>query len=881
VDRLAAEGVRFTNAYVTQAVCSPSRASIYTGLFPHQNGQIGLATHHFTTVAGVPSLPKLLGAAGYRTGLIGKLHVLPEEAFPFDFRWADPRVVSFAHRDVKKTTEIAGKFMAAGEKPFFLTVCFADAHLPFLPQDTGLPAAPLTAESKLTMWPDVGVDTPRLRGHLANYYNCISRLDTGIGLVLDELEKSGQAKNTVVVYVGDHGPQFARGKVTSYELGLRVPLVVRWPGRAAASVRDELVSTVDLLPTLVSLAGGGLPEKLAGRSLVPILEGKRPDWRKYLFAEWNTSHTGTGPILNYPQRTIRDERYKLILNVTPASRNPAEEYYTSQVVVQTGPTQAEIDAAPAGVRATYATWRASPPVELYDLAADPHELVNVAERADLGPVRERLLAELAHWRAETSDPMLDPAKQKLLADEHQEQHERVSTEGRKAYKPWRYPQYLYAAAPDQAASRGDRPNFVLLFIDNLGYGDLGCYGNAAVKTPHIDRLAGEGVRCTDFYIGSPSCSPSRGAILTGRHPVRNGLNYQLSAQQNASGEGLPRTEKIIPQYLAPLGYTCGAFGKWNIGFAEGSRPTDRGFHEFLGHMSGNIHYFKHLYHGANDLRHGTEPLDRRGQHSTDLFADAAIDFMRKHQSQPFFVYLPFNAVHFVGANNVEAGEKIEWQVPQKFLARFGASADEPDQKIRFRAVLAALDNAVGRVLASIDSLGLRERTVVLLISDNGAFMLPGRGLEVQSNAPVRAGGVTTYEGGIRVPAMVRWPGRIKPGTVCREMLSSLDVLPLLVAAAAGELPAEGVLDGRDPAKTLAGEAPSPHDALYWSWKQGKEQWSALRRGPHKLVRSADDRPWELYNLAADLSEKNDLAASRPQLVQELGKQFAEWQQAAK
>ena len=271
-----------------------------------------------------------------------------------------------------------------------------------------------------------------------------------------------------------------------------------------------------------------------------------------------------------------------------------------------------------------------------------------------------------------------------------------------------------------AGEGAKKPNLLLMVVDNVGYGDLGCYGNSAAKTSFIDQLAAEGVRCTDFYVASPSCSPSRGAILTGRHPVRNGLNHQLSAKENFRGEGLPQREKIIPQYLAPLGYVSGTFGKWNIGFAVGSRPTDRGFDEFLGHMSGNIHYFKYLYHGANDLRRGTEPLDRRGTYSTDLFADAAIDFLRQHKDRPFYVYLSFNAVHYVSSQNVEPGEKVQWQVPAKYLAQFGSPPDEPDQKKRFLAVLAALDDAVGRVLASVDELGLRENTVVMLISDNGA-----------------------------------------------------------------------------------------------------------------------------------------------------------------
>jgi arylsulfatase A len=436
---------------------------------------------------------------------------------------------------------------------------------------------------------------------------------------------------------------------------------------------------------------------------------------------------------------------------------------------------------------------------------------------------------------------------------------------------------LPSASPTCANEPRAPHNILLMVVDNVGYGDFGCYGNQTAKTPNIDRLASEGVRCTDFYIASPSCSPSRGAILTGRHPLRNGLNHQLRVEENSRGEGLPRKEKIIPQYLAQLGYVSGAFGKWNIGFAQGSRPTDRGFDEFLGHMSGNIHYYKHLYHGANDMRRNTELVDLRGQYSTDLFADAAIDFMRRHKNRPQFVYLAFNAVHFISSNNLEPGEKAQWQVPDKYLAQFGSQPDEPNQEKRFLAVLAALDDAIGRVLASLDEFGLRENTLVVLISDNGAFMLPGRGREVQSNGPLREGGVTTYEGGVRVPAIIRWPGRIQPGRVCREMVSSLDLLPLALAATGAELPQDPLLDGRDPTKTLAGEAPSPHEALYWVWNQGRrQQWRALRQDRYKLVRSADSEPWELYDLASDVGEQENLAHELPELVKELAAKFAKW-----
>ena len=216
----------------------------------------------------------------------------------------------------------------------------------------------------------------------------------------------------------------------------------------------------------------------------------------------------------------------------------------------------------------------------------------------------------------------------------------------------------------EAAADSARPNILFIVIDNVGYGDLGCYGNRVIRTPNIDRLAGEGVRLTQFYVGSPSCTPSRGALLTGRHPVRNGLNWQLKPEEQL-GIGLPHDERIIPGYLKPLGYATAAFGKWNIGFGPGGRPTERGFDEFFGHASGNIDYYAHDYNGRLDTYRGTENVRVEG-YSTDLFADGACNFIRAHAKEPWFVYLPFNAAHEPNDRNTPPGEKTEWQVPGKY-----------------------------------------------------------------------------------------------------------------------------------------------------------------------------------------------------------------------
>ncbi|MDB6028744.1 MAG: N-acetylgalactosamine-6-sulfatase, partial [Verrucomicrobiales bacterium] len=271
---------------------------------------------------------------------------------------------------------------------------------------------------------------------------------------------------------------------------------------------------------------------------------------------------------------------------------------------------------------------------------------------------------------------------------------------------------LCAANAFAAIKETRRPNILLISADNLGYGDLGCYGNTAIKTPNLDQLAREGVRCTEFYVAAASCTPSRASLLTGRHPERNGLNHQLGGKENLEGIGLRHSEKLLPQFLKPAGYVTACFGKWNIGFAPGSRPTERGFDEFFGFASGNINYYTHVYSHRKDLFRGTNAVEVPG-YSTDLFADAAIDFMRRKKEQPFFIYLPFNAPHFNSSGNMNPGEKPIWQAPDDAFKRYGLSPDEPDEKKRYYAVVTALDTAIGRVMKEIDTLGLRDQTLVM------------------------------------------------------------------------------------------------------------------------------------------------------------------------
>ena len=356
LDGLAAEGMRLANAFVTYSVCSPSRASILTGLYPHQNGQIGLATHKYAMYRNWPNIASLLKEADYRTGIIGKLHVNPVDAFPFDFQALSGS--NFNDRPMEKFADLADRFIRESSAPFFLMVNYPDAHFPLLRQQYGLPDEPVSAEDVQVMWPEIGIDSPRLRGHVADYYNCLLRLDAGIGMLLERLEESGRADNTLVVYLSDHGAQFSRGKTTSYEFGLRVPMIVRWPGHVEPGlVRHQLVSSIDILPTIMDAVDITAPAHVPGRSLMQLASQTNPQWREYLFS----SIAGSTAFWTFPQRTVRDERYKLILNLTPDRASPAatayEEHWGSFFVAGCSPD--EIAAAAADIQQAYALWATS------------------------------------------------------------------------------------------------------------------------------------------------------------------------------------------------------------------------------------------------------------------------------------------------------------------------------------------------------------------------------------------------------------------------------------------------------------------------------------------------------------------------------------------
>lgn len=359
-----------------------------------------------------------LKSAGYCTGLIGKLHVNPESAFPLDFR-AIPGSNFDRKIDGADYAAAAARFFTqAGGKPFFLSVNFPDAHLPFVRQAHGRPAKPIEADAVKPM-PWVGVDSPRIRQQVANYYNCLARLDEGVGLLLRELEKSGRLAQTIVFYIGDHGAQFPRGKGTVYEGALRVPLIVRWPGTAAAGLgRTELVSTLDILPTILAAAGSGSDvTRLSGRALQPLLAREAPPpWREFVFG----LTTGSFPGNCFVQHSIRDVRFKLISSPRPKTKNLIADSYLDpnhRNYVVSGATLDEQAAAPPLVREALARWSRPPRYELYDLDRDPGEWHDLADDPRYGREKARLIAALREWQVQTRDPFLDQANVHSYVDE--------------------------------------------------------------------------------------------------------------------------------------------------------------------------------------------------------------------------------------------------------------------------------------------------------------------------------------------------------------------------------------------------------------------------------------------------------------------------------
>lgn len=431
------------------------------------------------------------------------------------------------------------------------------------------------------------------------------------------------------------------------------------------------------------------------------------------------------------------------------------------------------------------------------------------------------------------------------------------------------------------ATEGDRRNVVLLVSDDQGWPDLGCLGLKPIQTPTLDRLAAEGTRATSFYVTWPACTPSRGSLLTGRYPQRNGLydmvrndmvNYghRYSADEYAVSPemtlGLDPKELTIADHLKRSGYVNGVVGKWDMGQARRYLPPQRGFDFFYGHGNNGIDYYTHERYGIPSLFRGNERTEEdKGTYVTEVFEREAVAFVKEHAGRkPFFLYLPFNAPH--GASTLaedNGGEKPGVQAPEEEVAKYRGLVKE-EKLARYFAAVTRMDAAIGRVLAAIEAAGETEETIVIFLSDNGGS---GNG----GNAPLRGSKSTMWEGGLRVPFLMKWPGKVPAGKVTDEFLTSLEILPTLLAATGTPAPEGLKLDGFDLLPVLRGEMPSPRTEMFWQRRSDV----AARVGPWKWVQSAKGEG--LFDLSTDPGEEHDLSTERPEVLERVKGRFAAWQ----
>jgi arylsulfatase A-like enzyme len=417
---------------------------------------------------------------------------------------------------------------------------------------------------------------------------------------------------------------------------------------------------------------------------------------------------------------------------------------------------------------------------------------------------------------------------------------------------------VYVAAALPIAADDEKPNIVLIMADDMGYGDLSCYGGW-IKTPHLDKLAAEGLRFTDFHSSGAVCSPTRAGLVTGRYQQRAGIPGVVFADRKrpVHYHGLQASEITFAEQFKAAGYATAIFGKWHLGYYEKYNPVNHGFDQFVGYVSGNVDFFSHVDQaGKYDWWHNTKKVEEPG-YTTHLITKHAVEFIEKNKGRPFCLYLPHEAPHypFQGPN-----DKAERTVGGKFKTQGAVS----DTRRAYREMVQEMDKGIGEVVAAIHKHKIHRKTLVFFLSDNGAARWG-------SNKPLNGGKGSVWEGGHRVPAIAWWPGMFEPGSVCKELTISIDLMPTMLSAAGVDVPTELKLDGVDLMPVMTAGRPLDDRKLYWNGV-------AMREGPWKLItksRGLKGGP-ALFNLVDDLGEKNNLARQHPERVKKMLENLEAW-----
>jgi arylsulfatase A len=422
---------------------------------------------------------------------------------------------------------------------------------------------------------------------------------------------------------------------------------------------------------------------------------------------------------------------------------------------------------------------------------------------------------------------------------------------------------IAAAAPLAQIPRDSapRPNVVLIITDDVGYGDFGAYGGPDIKTPNVDSLARDGIRLTDFYANGATCSPTRSGLISGRYQQRFAIELPLGNEHSRdAARGLPATGRSLPQLLKNNGYATALIGKWHLGYKPEFSPGAHGFEYFFGFKSGYTDYYQHTSgEGQPDLFENDQPVEVAG-YMTDLITERSVRFIEQNAQRPFFIDVAYNAAHWPYQPPDKPSKAID---NARHLGPF-----DPDTSTRgdYVAMLERADQGVGRILQALDRLGLRQNTIVIFTNDNGGEWL-------SRNTPLFHHKGTVWEGGIRVPAILRWPGHIPAGRVSAQVGITMDLTASILAATRTPVPADARLEGIDLMPILEGRTPEVERTLFWR-VTGPRTQVAVRSGEWKLL--FDGRPM-LFNLRADLGERNNLIGQRGDIALRLQPLLAAWQ----
>lgn len=757
LDRLASESLVFTRGYVTTALCSPSLASMLTGLYPHQHGFTGNDPikgwgqrqewiEHF---GAQPQLPRLLNTSGYLTLHTGKYwQGHPEKVSGFTDSMGETRrhgskaSLGIGRDTMQPIYDFIGKAQTES-KPFMVW------YAPFLPHTPHTPPKRLLDKYK--------DKAPHLVA--AKYYAMVEWLDETCGDLLKHLDEQGLSDNTIVLFIVDNGwPHGAGGyrghKLTPWEQGVRTPVMIRWPGKVAAA-RDEenLASNLDIPTTILAAARLPVPENMEG---INLLDEVAVNKRDCVFIE-DFAHDMAAP--DKPEKTLEARGvirgdWKLVVTYTNSKKRIRE-----------------VDR-----------------VFLFDLKKDPKEQHNLIDQHPA--VLAELMARLNKWW----NPELT---------------------GQAAASP-RHP-VTKSLTYKTVAAAAEKPNIIFILTDDQGYGDVGRHGHPLLKTPHIDRLFDESVRFDNFYV-SPSCSPTRAALLTGMHEFRNGVTHTRQPREHLHNDAV-----LLPQLLKTAGYATGFVGKWHLCSSGEYAPQRRGFDWCSTNAGGpRVHFDPEIIRNRRRTQ-------RQG-YREDIFFDEAMTFIDESGDQPFFCYLSTYSPH----DPLDA--------PEEFIAPYRDHVSEKHAK--YLGMVANLDYNVGRLLEFLKQRKLDETTILIFMNDNGQTW----GLDVY-NAGMRGCKCTIWEGGSRAISFWRWPGQWKPHQV-DNLTAHLDVLPTLCELAGVDVPNElrSELEGFSMVPLLQSkEAISWHDdrMLFHHvarWPSGlaaahKYAMCGVRQGNYLLLRS--------------------------------------------